>query len=102
MNRVRLNSVLQLLVIGSIAVLTPLSFAVFYAANSSDELVHRHRGEVQQLVGATRDRMSSRNLVVDMERVALQYQLLGQEGFQNLFSDLYPSFMNNLERLRPV
>lgn len=102
MNRVRLNSVLQLLVIGSIAVVTPLAFAVFYAANSFDELVNRHRGEVQRLVGATRDSMSSRNLVVDMERVALQYQLLGQEGFQNLFFDLYTSFMNNLNRLQPV
>src|SRR5690606_9888154 len=102
MNRVRLSSVLQLLVIGSIAVITPLVFAVFYAAHSFDELVERHRGEVQRLVMATRDSMASRNLIVDMERVALQYQLLGQPGFQNLFYDLYASFESHLDRLRPL
>ncbi len=99
MNRVRLSSVLQLLVIGSIAVITPLIFAVYYAANSFDELVDRHRGEVQRLVTATRDSMASRNLIVDMERVALQYQLLGQEGFQSLFHDLYTSFSTHLDRM---
>ena len=99
MNRVRLSSVLQLLVIGSIAVITPLVFAVYYAANSFDELVERHRGEVQRLVTATRDSMASRNLIVDMERSALQYQLLGQEGFQSLFNDLYTTFNTHLDRM---
>lgn len=102
MHPLRLGSVLHLLIIGSVAMVIPLAFAVYYAAHSFDELVERHRGEVQHLVQATRDSMTSRNLIVDMERVALQYQLLGQAGFQNLFYDLYQSFEENLARLRPL
>lgn len=100
--RLHLRSLIEMILIGTLIVIAPLILAIVFATYTFEELSNRQRGLVQEVVQVTRSSVAVRDLLIDMERSARQYQLIHNAEFRTLFTQQYTQFTTVLAHLDSV
>lgn len=100
--RLHLRSLIEMILIGTLIVIAPLLLAIVFATYTFEELSNRQRGLVQEVVQVTRSSVAVRDLLIDMERSARQFQLLHNSEFRILFEQQYSQFTNALGHLDSI
>ncbi|CAM2070719.1 Histidine kinase [Sulfidibacter corallicola] len=98
----RPRSLLHLLLAAFVFVTLPLLTAIYQAGLSFDDLTHQSRNMVFTGIQATRLSQRSRELLLDMERRARQYHILGKADLLALYRADHTEFLGVLTQLRSL
>lgn len=96
------RSVLQLVLLGFFAALTPLGVAVLLTIQTMQELTDNHRTVTQLVVDVTRRGQLIQRDVLELERRARQFIALGDDDLADLFEHERTALIQELETLQSL
>ncbi len=102
MHLYRPKSIRRLLLIGFVLVVVPLMMALIHAMYSVDQLVAQGQRALFATMRATRGSEQLADTIIDMERNARQYQVLGDPALLGVYEENHQKFLDLAGQLKAL
>lgn len=100
MKRLQPPTLLILIIMGYFVILTPTIVAIVHGAQSLADMSQKYSANMAHIVHLVRDSEAMSRDLVDMERLALQFELLNDPSFRNVFEKKRETFQEISGRFR--